>query len=33
MSQKAIVQPIDLELYTGLQQQALQRIAMRDADD
>jgi predicted nucleic acid-binding protein len=33
MSQKAIVQPLDLELYAGLQQQALQRIAMRDADD
>lgn len=28
-----VVQPIDAELYTGLQQQALQRIAVRDADD
>jgi predicted nucleic acid-binding protein len=28
-----VVQPIDEELYTGLQQQALQRIAVRDADD
>lgn len=30
---EAIVQPLELELYVGLQQQALQRIAMRDADD
>jgi predicted nucleic acid-binding protein len=29
----AIVQPIDAELYDGMQQQALQRIAARDADD
>jgi predicted nucleic acid-binding protein len=28
-----IVQPIDAELYAGMQQQALQRIAARDADD
>jgi predicted nucleic acid-binding protein len=28
-----IVQPIDRELYAGVQQQALQRIAIRDADD
>lgn len=28
-----IVQPIDAELYVGMQQQALQRIAIRDADD
>ena len=28
-----IVQPIDQELYAGMQQQALQRIAVRDADD
>jgi predicted nucleic acid-binding protein len=30
---EAIVQPMDLELYAGMQQQALQRIAARDADD
>ena len=30
---ECIVQPIDFELYTGMQQQALQRIAVRDADD
>lgn len=30
---EAIVQPLELELYVGLQQQALQRIAMRDADE
>jgi predicted nucleic acid-binding protein len=30
---EAIVQPIDLDLYVGQQQQALQRIAVRDADD
>jgi len=30
---EANVQPLELELYVGLQQQALQRIAMRDADD
>ena len=28
-----IVQPIDAELYQGNEQQALQRIAIRDADD
>jgi predicted nucleic acid-binding protein len=28
-----IVLPIDAELYEGMQQQALQRIAVRDADD
>lgn len=28
-----VVQPIDAELYGGMQQQALQRIAVRDADD
>jgi predicted nucleic acid-binding protein len=28
-----IVRPLDLDVYAGLQQQALQRIAMRDADD
>ena len=27
------VRPIDAELYEGMQQQALQRIAVRDADD
>ena len=30
---QGIVQPIDAELYEGMQQQALQRIAIRDADD
>ncbi len=30
---EAFVQPIEFELYPGLQQQALQRIAIRDADD
>lgn len=30
---ESIVQPLDVELYAGLQQQALQRIAIRDADD
>lgn len=30
---EGIVQPIDLELYDGMRQQALQRIAVRDADD
>nr|MDP2192883.1 PIN domain-containing protein [Rhodoferax sp.] len=30
---ESIVQPIDFDLYAGLQQQALQRIAVRDADD
>lgn len=28
-----VVQPIDHELYAGMQQQALARIAARDADD
>ena len=32
-SLEAVVRPIDLDLYVGLQQQALQRIAVRDADD
>jgi predicted nucleic acid-binding protein len=32
-SLEAFVQPIEFELYSGLQQQALQRIAIRDADD
>ena len=32
-SLESIVQPIDLDLYSGMQQQALQRIAIRDADD
>jgi predicted nucleic acid-binding protein len=30
---EGIVQSIDAELYDGMQQQALQRIAARDADD
>ena len=30
---EGIVQPIDAELYEGMQQQALQRITVRDADD
>lgn len=30
---ECVVQPIDVELYEGMQQQALQRIAVRDADD
>jgi predicted nucleic acid-binding protein len=30
---EGVVQSIDAELYEGLQQQALQRIAARDADD
>ena len=30
---ESVVQVIDFELYVGLQQQALQRIAVRDADD
>ena len=32
-SLESIVQPLDLELYVGMQQQALERIAIRDADD
>ena len=30
---ESIVQPLELDVYAGLQAQALQRIAMRDADD
>ena len=30
---ECIVQPIDAELYEAMHQQALQRIAVRDADD
>jgi predicted nucleic acid-binding protein len=30
---ESIVQPIDVELYAGMQQQAFRRIAARDADD
>lgn len=30
---ESLVQSIDLELYDGMRQQALQRIAVRDADD
>lgn len=30
---ESIVQPIDAVLYEGMHQQALQRIAVRDADD
>ncbi len=30
---ESIVQPLEFDLYAGLQQQALQRISMRDADD
>lgn len=30
---EGVVQPIDVELYEGMQKQALQRIAVRDADD
>lgn len=32
-SLETIVQPIDLDLYVGMQKQALQRIAQRDAND
>lgn len=32
-SLESVVQLIDVELYDGMQQQALQRIAARDADD
>ena len=32
-SLESIVQPIDFELYAGQEQQALQRIAIRNADD
>jgi predicted nucleic acid-binding protein len=30
---KSIVRPLDLEIYAGMQRQALQRIAIRDADE
>ena len=30
---ESIVTPLDLDAYQGMQKQALQRIAMRDADD
>ena len=30
---ESIVRPLEFDQYAGLQQQALQRIAMRDADD
>jgi predicted nucleic acid-binding protein len=30
---ESIVRPLEFDLYAGLQHQALQRIAMRDADD
>jgi predicted nucleic acid-binding protein len=30
---EGVVQSIDVELYDGMQQHALQRIAVRDADD
>ncbi len=30
---ESIVQPLEFELYAGFQQQALKRIAIRDADD
>jgi predicted nucleic acid-binding protein len=30
---ESVVRPLEFDLYAGLQQQALQRIAMRDADD
>jgi len=30
---ESIVRPLEFDLYAGLQQQALQRIAIRDADD
>jgi predicted nucleic acid-binding protein len=30
---EGVVQPIDAELYEGMRQQSLQRIAVRDADD
>ena len=32
-SLESIVRPLELDHYAGLQQQALQRIALRDADD
>jgi predicted nucleic acid-binding protein len=30
---EGVVQPINIDFYRGMQQQALQRIAVRDADD
>jgi predicted nucleic acid-binding protein len=30
---ESMIQPLEFDLYAGLQQQALQRIAMRDPDD
>jgi predicted nucleic acid-binding protein len=30
---ECVVQPIDFELYVGMQRQAIQRIAIRDIDD
>ena len=30
---ESIVRPLEFDLYAGIQQQALQRIAIRDADD
>ena len=30
---EVVVRPLEFELYKGMQQQALQRIAIRDADD
>ncbi|WP_296560799.1 PIN domain-containing protein [Pigmentiphaga sp.] len=30
---ESIVHPLDLDMYAGMQRQALQRIARRDADD
>ena len=30
---ESIVRPVDLELYVGMRRRALQRIAVRDADD
>lgn len=32
-SLKVVIQIVDEELYAGMQQQAMQRIAMRDVDD
>lgn len=30
---ESVVRPLELAVYAGLQQQAFQQIAMRDADD
>ena len=30
---EGVVRPLELDLYKGMQQQAIQRIAIRDADD